>query len=1434
MVDYFRSSSSGSNPLEDDVLSEASAAGPQNQELASASAEDLFLDNEAPAEPASGNSVIMNSRAYQVEMHAASMRQNVIVAMDTGSGKTQVAVLRIKSELERTPMEKIVWFLAPTVSLCTQQFAVLKSQIPTVQIKFLSGEDNVDSWSDQSVWDDVLLNVRVVVSTYQILLDALSHAFVRMERLSLIVFDEAHNCVGKSPGSRIMATYHEQKRSHQPVPHILGLTASPTFGSKVESINALESTLDAVCKTPTMHRADLLACVKKPELAYVQYVSRDAYGVPRSVQSLRAAIQTLDILEDPYVLHLQAEGTERSKRDLSDVLDSHDTYIQNQMTSFGRQAYQIFRELGPWAADYYVWEVISRFKHAVRSRSVWLDTWKEEEKEYLARVLSKVDCHCPSPESISRDVLSEKLFVLVEKLLQDNADVIGIIFAKERATVGVLSHILTSYEPLRAKFHVGAMVGTSQFQARKRDIWDLSRTEDSHALQLFRSGKINLLVATSVLEEGIDVPACNLVLCFDHPPNLKSFIQRRGRARMRESKLLMLVDASEPFQQEWEAMEAEMKRQYEEQERELEHLQEVEETEEPEEMKFVVEETNAFLDLDNAKQHLDHICRILSPGEYIDWRPDYILHKLDATDTPDLVVTVQLPSYFPEVVRCASSRRAWKSEKNAKKDAAFQAYVALYKAGLVNQNLLPFRPDDFVPGVDKRAAIVQVNGLLNAWFKVAIAWKRDDTLRATQVLLKDSLGAIKGEYEMVIPAWVPGLTTIPIYIDYNTSWTVEFGPQLPIEELTAPDHTAVLLALPYKHRWLSNELQQVVRFSAVGAELSMDQIGQVDFVPGQMSEDNLLCLIRGENESPYTYVGLIPDKPAPELVQKTFYGFEQAPSGVPYLSLKKWSRRSDFLHRPQSDPNQIIGTHKPYSRVYPVPLAKVDSIPASHAHFGVLIPSILHRIETWLVAKELSATLLLPLEISDPSLVLTAISAGSASEPTNYERLEFLGDSILKLSATINAAALNPEWPERLLSFKKDSIVANSTLCKAATKHGLDKFILTKPFTGQKWRPIYVEDVLHNANATSTRKISSKTLADIVEALIGASTVDGGLSKALDCISIFLQQIKWSSLEDCRQVLFDIVPSDIQLPSTLTPLEDLIGYRFQKKALLIQSMTHASSSVGNNIGCLERLEFIGDAILDNVIVDRLFNIEPRLPHQKMHLLKTAMVNGDFLGFLSLEQAVEQEEISVATNGRKKVPTLQHLRFALPLWKFMRHQTAAIGLEQIEVEKRYKKLREPIIHAMQRGKTYPWALLARLQLRKFYSDIFESLLGAVWVDSGSMETCAQVVARFGITGYLDRILRDDVHALHPKEELGHLAENERVQYVIEVHETEEREKEFDCKVIVGSRCVVEVSGGVSKDEVKVKAAEEAVNILKAEKMAREKQPVVLDNDENMDM
>jgi len=83
----------------------------------------------------------------------------------------------------------MVWFLVPTVPLAEQQFEVVQAQIPSVVSKLISGADNVHTWS-KALWEKILENVRIVVSTFQVLFDAVSHAFVKLDTLSLIVIDE--------------------------------------------------------------------------------------------------------------------------------------------------------------------------------------------------------------------------------------------------------------------------------------------------------------------------------------------------------------------------------------------------------------------------------------------------------------------------------------------------------------------------------------------------------------------------------------------------------------------------------------------------------------------------------------------------------------------------------------------------------------------------------------------------------------------------------------------------------------------------------------------------------------------------------------------------------------------------------------------------------------------------------------------------------------------------------------------------------------------------------------------------------------------------------------------------------------------------------------------------------------------------------------------
>ena len=88
---------------------------------------------------------------------------------------------------------------------------------------------------------------------------------------------------------------------------------------------------------------------------------------------------------------------------------------------------------------------------------------------------------------------------------------------------------------------VGSFVGTSNNQARKERLGDWRpATDQGSGLEDLRSGAKNLIVATSVLEEGIDITACNLVVCFDPPVNLRSFVQRRGRARHEQSRYIIM------------------------------------------------------------------------------------------------------------------------------------------------------------------------------------------------------------------------------------------------------------------------------------------------------------------------------------------------------------------------------------------------------------------------------------------------------------------------------------------------------------------------------------------------------------------------------------------------------------------------------------------------------------------------------------------------------------------------------------------------------------------------------------------------------------------------------------------------------------------------------------------------------------------------------
>jgi len=266
----------------------------------------------------------------------------------------------------------------------------------------------------------------------------------------------------------------------------------------------------------------------------------------------------------------------------------------------------------------------------------------------------------------------------------------------------------------------------------------------------------------------------------------------------------------------------------------------------------------------------------------------------------------------------------------------------------------------------------------------------------------------------------------------------------------------------------------------------------------------------------YVYKGYSSSKPSIKTVQNPFVDYENSPQEEPYLSIKRLPRRNAFLHKVSE--NEAAST-KDHSSVLPLSRVVMDNMPFQYTRFALLLPSILHRFGIYLLAQHLSTTILKEVQISDIELVVTAICASSAQESTNYQRVEFLGDSILKLCTSIQLMAEYPLWHEGLLSFKKDRFVSNGRLAKASVDAGIDKFIVTKQFTANKWRPFYVED-LAKSPIHPKREISSKILADVVEALIGAATLDGGIPKALTCLTVLLPELDWKPLQTRQSFLY--------------------------------------------------------------------------------------------------------------------------------------------------------------------------------------------------------------------------------------------------------------------------------------------------------------------------
>ncbi len=836
-----------------------------------------------------------------------------------------------------------------------------------------------------------------------------------------------------------------------------------------------------------------------------------------------------------------------------------------------------------------------------------------------------------------------------------------------------------------------------------------------------------------------------------------------------------------------------------------------------------------------AVSHLYHFCATLTSGPSSNRNPVF---TFASAGDGSITAKVVLPISVDASVREACGQSAWRTEKMAKRDAALEAYAELYRAGLISDNLLPIKPLDEAVGeiegeVAKVPSLVEVAGQFNPWCLVA-SQRQSLTdlsgLHCFQVSL-DCNGELVRTMKMLLPCPLPPVHAIPLYWDAVTTFTATIDPRPRMASHSpnpdvAAQSTTLLLRSVFRNR-MSVEKTDFVAFflpsegedagqwtERLAGTIKAENLKQIDLSTLPLAK---LGIIRDRSQKgvPYILKGFqtrSPDNELDTLEGQQYVGDEEA--GL-LLQVSRFPKRTDFLHK-VSEHNQRPAT-KAYKELLKPEDCEIDKLPLPYAYFAAVVPSILHRVGVRLVAARLCDSLLATTVFENPDLVVTAITTSAAQEATNYQRQEFLGDSVLKFLTSSTLASEHLRWPEGHLSRAKDHVVSNASLAKAALAVGLDSFILTESFTGTKWKPLYVADQME-APTGQPRQLSTKTLADVVEALIGAAFIDGGFTKATEILKVLLPRVLWSDLGNSNGKLRSAhQASDISIvyPPHFSRLEQLIDYTFQLKSLALEALTD-SSFVGSNVTTsYERLEFLGDVCLDIIVSTTSFNHEPPIPTHGLHLIRSAVVNADFLAFLCLNLHESVSRTNFTTGNKPKDVSLVKTSVPVQIWKFIRHASSSIPQAQRAVLTRYESLELPIIESLRNGPCIPWALLARLDAPKFFSDIVESLVGAIYIDShGLLAACEAFLERLGVMGYLRRLLHGGVALYHPKEELGQLADTESVRY--EVFREDGEEKRLGCIVWIGERELARVGDGVSVLEVETRAAEEAGRVLKGER------------------